>query len=133
MIAIWSMKVISVYSNSDLVTCWYKWSFTDIYVFWLSHTGNYYFIVTVSSSSIKSPKCVNVIIKTDNVMGVGPSLSEENEGAETLVRLDSICLNWAFLKVLIKSLCKALPNPCDATDFIIEDAFFFLPSEISFP
>lgn len=29
-------------------------------------------------------------------MGIGPSLSEENEGAKTLVRVDSICLDWAF-------------------------------------
>lgn len=62
-------------------------------------------------------------------MGIGPSLSEENEGAKTLVRVDSICLNWAFWEVLLKSLCKALPNPCDAADFIIGDAFlfFFIP------
>lgn len=61
-------------------------------------------------------------------MGIGPSLSEENEGAKTLVRVDSIYFDWAFVKVLIKNLCKALPNPCNATDFIIGDAFLFLSS-----
>lgn len=55
--------------------------------------GNYYFIFTVSSSIIKPPKCVNVIIKTNNVMDIEPSLSEENEGAKILVRVDSICFD----------------------------------------
>lgn len=61
-------------------------------------------------------------------MGIGPSLSEENESAKTFVRVDTIYFDWAFVKVLIKNLCKALPNPCDATDFIIGDAFLFLSS-----
>lgn len=96
MIAIWNRKVRSVHSNSDLLTCWYRWSFTDTYLFWLSHTGSYCFILTAGSSSIKPPKCVNVLIKTNNVMGIGPSLSEGNECAKILIRVDSICLDWAF-------------------------------------
>lgn len=88
MIAIWNMKYESKQCALQfwLVNSQIQMKFYRYLSIWLFHTCNYYFILTFSSS-IKPPKCVKVIIKTNNVIGIGPSLSEENECAKTLVRV----------------------------------------------